>query len=798
MKNKIIFTIFIALAFIFYNNLVVSADSVTSDNGFFKIEVGNKGYVAPVHDSPFGYGGLNPIEPSETGLLRFFNVSINPKDNEEDEDEPNNEVEIEPSYMWKHTMCFVVNGVETGCEEDIIESNEGLPFTPSTSFDTSFYADQDKIPFFYKDVEDNISVTFKNSFICIENCLDDIVLDDITLIVDDHPPVLDLDNSIIPERYSILSGETEFKFSYEDNIGIDEDRLMYIWTRKTNISFDEFSEGYTNGLSFFSAPPYFLTHETTSYYLVVLAFDYAGNNAYEYIEYRFNSTATQLEVGTDSLLPVDNKYYNELNFKIDNPNNHINFKYEVVRQLDFLHLDDINTPFDPLEEVSVNNFTLEGTYFLYITSEDEVGNRYGLIIRFRVDLSLPYFKTQSLTFPSEQEIYQEVKGKIEFGDSLSGIDENRLYYLWSNTEIDLENEYSLINIPYTNNSNIELEGVDGTWYLYFLVYDNANNFGTLSFQYTFDNTAPVLSEERTKNEPSTIASDHSVYINVTDLNGLESESFLCGWFLKGVEVTNSYTLKDTCLNKTFVNSPKGLEGEYVLWFYVSDIVGNFAYLRSENVYSIDTKNPELLYDIVNDHLEYSEINEVFINFSDSYSGIDETSFKYKWLPKGETPSSSNILEKRFSNESYINYPFNYYGEFRLWLSAKDKAGNEYFAPLNEIFKIDTGIITLEISGESTIKIIKGEKFSDPGATAYKGESLYNGRIIDVDVSTNLDLSKPGTYFIEYTSGEGANRVVVTRTVVVEESHYLIIILITAFISGISTYIYQLIRKSWHN
>lgn len=786
MKNKIIYTIFLALAFIFLSGPTVMADVVRSEDDLFVVEVGEDGYIRPSYNRA---SIMFPGEDSDS-FVRNFNVKVNAKLENTNADLP-----TDPIYLWRHTMCFTVNGEESECEVDEVTIN-ALRSYPNYSF----WANKEKIPFFKITERQSIIVTFKNEFICQDNCnTGNIILDDVILIVDDGPVLL-LDESSLPDESLVYESALNLKFNFYDILGLDETSLKFAWQR--NLNYDDVNTPFENGVSFSSRPTEFLSNKDETFYLVISAIDVKGYSSALFYRYTFKSLQS-INIGGDSILPKSDLFYSKFYFNIKD-DNFINYKYAVLPYSSnyFLNLNNVNIIFNTNTDINptvdyYGNQLTNNSYYLYITFEDEFGNKYGNIYEFKMDITLPSVRSSS--FPDTSSIYQQISGRIDFTDNRSGLNHDKLFYLFSSEEIDLDNDYELINLGYKNNSELTSpKDINDTWYLYFLVYDQANNMQIFYFEYEFDNIPPSIIEERTKNDPSLISSDHSVYINITDLNGLESESFLCGWFLKGVEVTNSYTLKDNCLNKTFVNSPKGLEGQYFLWFYVSDIVGNFAYLRSENVFSIDTKVPELLYDIVNDHLEYSEINEVFINFSDSYSGIDETSFKYKWLPKGETPSSSNILENKFNNESYIKYPFNYYGEFRLWLSAKDNAGNEYFAPLNEVFKIDTGIITLDISGESTIKLIRGEKFTDPGATAYKGESLYNGRIIDVGVNTNLDLSKPGTYFIEYTSGEGANRVVVTRTVIVEESHYLIIILVIAFISGLSTYIYQLIRKSRHN
>ena len=90
---------------------------------------------------------------------------------------------------------------------------------------------------------------------------------------------------------------------------------------------------------------------------------------------------------------------------------------------------------------------------------------------------------------------------------------------------------------------------------------------------------------------------------------------------------------------------------------------------------------------------------------------------------------------------------------------------------------------MKILTSDVIKLIKGEKYRELGASAYKGSESNGGRISKVDIENNVDTNKVGTYYVTYSSGEGDFRVSVTRKVIVKSNNLYIVGACTLFTLG---------------
>ena len=59
--------------------------------------------------------------------------------------------------------------------------------------------------------------------------------------------------------------------------------------------------------------------------------------------------------------------------------------------------------------------------------------------------------------------------------------------------------------------------------------------------------------------------------------------------------------------------------------------------------------------------------------------------------------------------------------------------------------------TIELNGDSSVTIYKGNKYDDPGAKAYDNKD--NDLTSEIDVINNVDINKTGRYEIIYTLGD---------------------------------------------
>ena len=104
------------------------------------------------------------------------------------------------------------------------------------------------------------------------------------------------------------------------------------------------------------------------------------------------------------------------------------------------------------------------------------------------------------------------------------------------------------------------------------------------------------------------------------------------------------------------------------------------------------------------------------------------------------------------------------GDFTFTYTATDSAGNT--ASVTRTVRVkDTVAPYITLNGKATVKVGLGESFDDPGATAV---DAFDGDVTkNITVSSSLDTSNVGTYYIKYyvedSNGNGAS---VTRTVVV--------------------------------
>ena len=168
--------------------------------------------------------------------------------------------------------------------------------------------------------------------------------------------------------------------------------------------------------------------------------------------------------------------------------------------------------------------------------------------------------------------------------------------------------------------------------------------------------------------------------------------------------------------------------------------------------------------------------------------------KYGWFSINQNVISSDLTES-FINGEKFGYPSNYYGEYKLYVAAVDNLGNETFKAIDKIFKIDTDIIRISLIGEEKITILKGQEYEELGAKAYKGDVLTGGRVSEVNVEGNVDMSKAGTYYLTYSSGEGELKVTVTRTIVVKNDLGYLVIGVSIFVlSGIVICLRLFIRR----
>ncbi|MGC6480486.1 MAG: BspA family leucine-rich repeat surface protein [Flavobacteriaceae bacterium] len=108
------------------------------------------------------------------------------------------------------------------------------------------------------------------------------------------------------------------------------------------------------------------------------------------------------------------------------------------------------------------------------------------------------------------------------------------------------------------------------------------------------------------------------------------------------------------------------------------------------------------------------------------------------------------------------------GTYYITYSVMDAAGNLATAQRRVIVSEADDIIppVISLQGSSTLTIIQGETFTDPGATAT--DETDGDLTASITVSGTVDVDTPGSYTITYRVADAAgNETLATRTVVVE-------------------------------
>lgn len=731
------------------------------------------------------------------------------------------------SYRWEHNFCYKIVGMDEICELDKTGKDQGEDSQAILSNQTYNFSFWDgHMPYYSEELMFEY-IRFSNKFICIEENSDKvIVLDDIEFKSSDSEIDYSYAFSLILDSYE-KDGEQYVGYDKQGlfvNNGSSSLSINNVPTYKivneicvseTECDVKEYNM-VTAGYYRYSLTPYIGNinlpynseqykkeeYKTISYKTTLTCLTNCENNR------RVKESIVLLEKTFNYY--INDPYLDEKNTEINSYSEPVYVKSSEVKitmKEDFsginenslgyyLARNDYNSceyaPFSSDNYYSFVNgekFTigegLNGSYCMYYVASSNVGTTYvSDYYNFYFDNTGPLLNSDN--YYDKEQYYNEIYFDIELSD-YSSI--GKVYYLWTNSELpDEEGKYLTVKNS-GKISNIENnlgrisslgELSDGAYYLYILVYDALDNYRLYEAgPFNVDTTALTVSDIIVVSLNMDSYSDNSsVAVTIDEME--DKEVFKCGFFNQN-DVTVSM-LDIDCKNNESVVLPSTLEGKYSLWVYVHDRAANYSLLEVKDNLFIDTKSPTVSYEVLKDDDNYHITNEVTLNVSD-LNEINVDSLKYGWFLKSKTNVSKSDLTSSFVNNSSISYPIGKYGEYKLYVSASDSLGNEMFVSLNKVFKIDTDIIRISLVGEEKITILKGQKYVDEGALAYKGEASSGGRVSEISVTGDVNNKKSGTYYITYTSGEGDLLVSVTRTIVVKDNFPYIIISLGVFVVG---------------
>ena len=752
------------------------------------------------------------------------------------------------SYRWEHTLCYKISGSSEVCEIDITGSDQEENNQDISSNNTyNYYFYDSDMPYYSEELIFEY-VRFSNKFISLEND-EEIILDDIVfsaLEIDyDYNFRIEVNynenNSYkyVDNYYSNISSDSKVyvRAYLYNNIGSNlllDNAPTYTLTNQVcvgeNICQEEVLDMVTTNSDEEIALNPYMGNLTFYYSMSSLVYDSDGKINNEFANYKTVLKCTNncnSRIPTSIILLEETFYFDNEKPIVDEENTIIASVNEYVQSIDIkISVEDTKSGLDETKFIytltrpystyctwgSTTNhtyqngvsFTLgidlsDGPYCMKYYAYDKNGNYYESdYYIFYFDNTGPNFSINSNGY-IETNYYSNIDLKATFTDYYSGID--ALYYFWSISEID-EEDYLMVKNKgklYVNETIISSAAdinIDGTYYLYFLAFDKLGNYKFYdSGRYNID-TIGLKKEEVlvTISDNDNYSNNSTVKVSVEEM--IDEESFSCGFFVSQSNV-NVNSLSLNCKNNINFSYPSNLEGEYSLWVYVHDRANNHSLLEVASGLLIDTSGPIITYSILKDDNQYHLTNEIKLSVSD-LSGVNANTLKYGWFSSSKTNVTKNDLTNTFVDGEVIGYPRNYYGEYKLYISSIDNLGNEKFISIDKTFKIDTDVIRISLLGEESITIIKGQKYIDEGAKAFKGDVKNGGRVSEIMVEGEVDNKRAGIYYVTYSSGEGELLVSVTRKIIVKnDTPYKIVVLIL-FAGGSILLVFRLFIRRREN
>lgn len=311
----------------------------------------------------------------------------------------------------------------------------------------------------------------------------------------------------------------------------------------------------------------------------------------------------------------------------------------------------------------------------------------------------------------------EQSTKVRVRSSI-GIDENRLYYLWTTEKEGITEEK--IKEKLTNGDTLTKNIDSGIWYLW-IIAKNVDNEVKIerSKGFYLDNDNPSIEgveEGKTYEEVIVTVKDKTSNVTIEVLKD-------------GREYAYS-TAVDENLNNNGNTYSSGKNEN------VKDEAGNISSIS----FVVQNKEKDITGPTAtftpNGNKKYEKIQETEVKLEDP-SGVDEESIMYFWTNSTEPPEKDKFIEKFKNGDTIINDKNT--GKLYLWIYAKDKIGNESIIRSEAFYldnskpnkptidaNVDNGGTTdedvvIEVIGGQTESNIEHEYSTDGGKTWNKVE-----------------------------------------------------------------------------
>lgn len=490
---------------------------------------------------------------------------------------------------------------------------------------------------------------------------------------------------------------------------------------------------------------------------------------------------------------ANNTITNKIEFKDDNGIEEVYYYFSESR---------INKDSEIVNKINngeniVLNPTNDGYHYLYYKVIDgsgaittNINNPYIYLF----DREGPINPTTNFDSYNSQQVYNSVSLTISYNDTYMG-DASKIYYIIANENDSVSIEDVVNGNEYYSGFDIKdnING-DGKYKVCFVGEDYLGNYSpvvTCTQVYTMDITGLRKDEVTITYDNTSYQNSIDIYI---DILGVENNtSFACALVYESTIISNSSQLSTTCLNKSNNSLTSIGEGKYHLWIYASDYVGNYSLIKFDDVYLLDNLAPRVSYSIIGNNEVYSNNVRLDVTIED-INQLNSDSLSYEFYLN--TYDEASFIS--FDLDNGISYPFNYYGIYKVAIKACDNTENCKITTFDDSFMIDTSIISIELLGEEVVTILKWSKYKEAGVKASKGNGGKSPVEVEYKIEGEVDYNNVGTYYLTYTSGEGINKVSVTRTVIVKDNSFYIIGLVSFVVIGESIILLRLFVKKRKN
>jgi hypothetical protein len=307
-------------------------------------------------------------------------------------------------------------------------------------------------------------------------------------------------------------------------------------------------------------------------------------------------------------------------------------------------------------------------YYAYFVITDNSDNVYVNVVAFGLDVKKDKDNIEYTGEISEEGTYKSITIDID-----STYD---TYYSLTEADfIETKNITSKYTAPLTIGGS-----ENGEFYLHIIQHKNDGEILKLTRKYIFDNTIPsvdtTLSSIPVEN---TSYKKVSIGVNFKDIYRKENQEYVGVGIDKSYYLVSNVVLSEeeyTNINNSYILGSKVsiegvVDGTYYVYFRVLDALGNEGVYYY--TYIIDNTAPVV--SVVEHSAGNDAIVDPYVVFN--VSGANTAVFRCGWFEDGVTPTYSQLT--KICNPSSKNYVSDVLeGEYRLWVYASDKAGNEIY------------------------------------------------------------------------------------------------------------------------